>query len=151
VANIGKRVKWRTWHWTDSLLGEKRRMWRRRKVEREIGSFTHKHDRDRNSTARPRNGKRTVLVTTAGTTSAARTRHRKSNSLRGGGQWQTIALFRLKRSAVTVHLMRTASERGSGLQSVSLMFRLLLRLFDEFSDTFDPAKSSLTSTDVQNE
>jgi hypothetical protein len=95
--------------------------------------------------------KRTVLVTTAGTTSAAGTRHRKSNSLRGGGQWQTIALFKLKCSAVTVHLMRTASERGSGLHSVSLMFRLLLRLFDEFSDTFDPVKSSLTSTDVQNE
>ena len=62
---------------------------------------------------------------------------------------ETIALFKLKRSAVTVHLVRSASEFLP--EPVSLMFRPLLRLLDEFSDTFDPVKSSPTSTDVQNQ
>ena len=43
MVNIGKRVKWRTWHWIDSLFSDKRRTWGRRKVEREIGSFTEMH------------------------------------------------------------------------------------------------------------
>ncbi len=33
--------------------------------------------------------------------------------LADGGQWQTSALFKLKPSAVTVYLMRTASEPPS--------------------------------------
>jgi len=103
-------------------MGE-RRSWGRRNVEGDIVHlFTDTHD-DCVGDSTPRR-----LPTLPNI---------RSNSLRDG----TTALFKLERSAAP----RNMSE------SLSLMFRSLLRLLHEFSDTFGPVKSSPTSTDVQNE
>jgi hypothetical protein len=123
----------------DYPLGDERRSWGRRNVEWDVGSFTHTvstteaetQPQDREEWNKEQSG----LPPRAKLTQIAHD-IRKSNSLRGGGQWQTIALLELERSAVRVHLMRTPSELSPrnnnvriGVSNVSAPSPPLQRIF----------------------